>query len=58
MPKVRPLSESGQRWQRGMIESRPKTCWKCGKKTRAWWKKGYCQYCGAELPFDRYYKLQ
>ncbi|MCK4354712.1 MAG: hypothetical protein KAW83_05605 [Dehalococcoidia bacterium] len=52
MVRVRSLEESSYRWQRGMNRSPAMPCKRCGRKTRAWWGKGQCQYCGETLPYS------
>ncbi|MCK4353954.1 MAG: hypothetical protein KAW83_01755 [Dehalococcoidia bacterium] len=51
MVKVKALQETASRWARRMAETPALPCWQCKRKTRAWWGKGICQYCGARLPY-------
>lgn len=50
--RVKSAEESANRWAEGMIRTPPMPCKYCRRKTRAWWRKGRCQYCGQRLPYS------
>ncbi len=52
MSRIPTPEEAAKRWVKGMLRSPPMPCKHCGRKTRAWWGKGRCQYCGGSLPYS------
>jgi hypothetical protein len=52
MTKVKTPKETAERWVRGMLDTPPMPCKHCGRRTRGWWGKGKCQYCGGDLPYS------
>jgi len=52
MPRVKTPEEAARRWQEGMLRTPIMPCKHCGRKTRGWWGKGRCPYCGLELPYS------
>ena len=52
MVKAPTPEQAAQRWVEGMLNTPPMPCKHCGRRTRGWWGKGICQYCGRDLPYS------